>query len=216
MPDTGIKLLFSASDDGTVRVWDLRTNACVRVLEGHVAQVQSLQVITIDETHHHSQSDENNNNQQQNVNQVQQRTPGAPYPGLVTANQVPVGGPRFNMVPPAQQQNAAPLIDLGLSSTAKPLLITAALDSTLKMWDVEAGRSTKTLFGHVQGVWDVAVDKLRIASGSHDGTIKIWDREAAKCLHTLVGHRGAVTAVRMTDDKIISGECITVCHLWLA
>ena len=46
-----IKLLFSASDDHTVRVWDLRTNTCVRVLHSHVAQVQSLQVMTVDIAH---------------------------------------------------------------------------------------------------------------------------------------------------------------------
>ena len=45
-----IKLLFSASDDGTVRVWDLNTSQCVRILEGHVAQVQRLCVVTRDDT----------------------------------------------------------------------------------------------------------------------------------------------------------------------
>jgi F-box/WD-40 domain protein MET30 len=44
-----IKLLFSASDDGTVKVWDLMTRQCVRTLEGHVAQVQCLKVLSIDE-----------------------------------------------------------------------------------------------------------------------------------------------------------------------
>lgn len=44
-----VKLLFSTSDDGTLKVWDLLTRQCVRTLEGHVAQVQCLKVLSINE-----------------------------------------------------------------------------------------------------------------------------------------------------------------------
>jgi len=90
------------------------------------------------------------------------------------------------------------------------------------MWDVEQNISTNTMFGHVQGIWDLAADKLRIATASHDRTIKIWDTDAGKCMvsysfgfceglltavqHTLVGHRGAVLTVKMTDDRLLSGS----------
>lgn len=50
-----LRLLFSAGDDGQIRVWDLRTNNCVRVLESHVAQVQSISVGTIFSDHHAQQ-----------------------------------------------------------------------------------------------------------------------------------------------------------------
>lgn len=50
-----LRLLFSAGDDGQIRVWDLRTSTCVRVLESHVAQVQSLSVGTIFTDHHAAQ-----------------------------------------------------------------------------------------------------------------------------------------------------------------
>ena len=44
-----IKLLFSASDDCTLKVWDLVTRQCVRTFEGHVAQVQCLKILSIDD-----------------------------------------------------------------------------------------------------------------------------------------------------------------------
>lgn len=55
---------------------------------------------------------------------------------------------------------------------------------------MEQGTCKRTLFGHVQGVWDMGMDKLRIVSASHDRTIKIWEREpsggansgSSKCL----------------------------------
>jgi len=50
-PDSSLKLLFSSSDDGTIRVWDLNQMICLRVLEGHVAQVQALQILTVPIAH---------------------------------------------------------------------------------------------------------------------------------------------------------------------
>jgi len=88
----------------------------------------------------------------------------------------------------------------------RPVLLSGSLDNTLKVWDVRTGRCLRTLFGHVEGVWALDVDKLRIASASHDRTIKIWDRETALCQNTLVGHKGAVTCVALGDDKIVSGS----------
>ena len=64
----------------------------------------------------------------------------------------------------------------------------------------------ETMFGHIEGVWDVDMDKLRIVSASHDRTIKLWDRSSGRCLHTLVGHRGAVTSIALGDDKVSLGH----------
>ncbi len=47
------------------------------------------------------------------------------------------------------------------------LLVSAGLDNLIKVWDVETGKEKRTLFGHIEGVWTVDVDPLRLASGSH-------------------------------------------------
>nr|CDI55889.1 related to MET30-involved in regulation of sulfur assimilation genes and cell cycle progression [Melanopsichium pennsylvanicum 4] len=96
----------------------------------------------------------------------------------------------------------------------RPVLISGSLDNTLKIWDVRTGRCVRTLFGHVEGVWSLDVDKLRIASASHDRTIKIWDRDTGFCQNTLVGHKGAVTCVSLSDDKIVSGSDDGDLRLW--
>ena len=59
---------------------------------------------------------------------------------------------------------------------------------------------------HIEGVWGVDADALRIASASHDRTVKVWDRDAGTCVQTLVGHRGAVTSLQLSDDMIVSGS----------
>ena len=55
----------------------------------------------------------------------------------------------------------------------KPVLISGSLDNTIKVWDLASGKCQQTLFGHIEGVWAVASDKLRLVSGSHDRTIKV-------------------------------------------
>lgn len=49
----------------------------------------------------------------------------------------------------------------------RALLMSGSLDGTIKIWDVDTGLEEKTLFGHIEGVWGVDVDALRIASASH-------------------------------------------------
>ena len=65
-----------------------------------------------------------------------------------------------------------------LSSTATPrskapVLISGSLDNTIKVWDIETGKAVKTFFGHIEGVWGVAADKMRLVSASHDRTVKV-------------------------------------------
>lgn len=101
---------------------------------------------------------------------------------------------------PAPDPSTLPFIDFGNSPA--PLLVSGSLDNTIKVWNVEEGTCARTMFGHIEGVWAVDMDKLRIVSASHDRTIKVWDRNGGKCLHTLVGHRGAVTSIGLGDDKV--------------
>lgn len=92
------------------------------------------------------------------------------------------------------------------SKCKRPVLVSGSLDNTLKLWDVRTGQCFRTLFGHVEGVWGVDVDTLRIVSASHDRTVKVWDRDTAQCQNTLVGHRAAVTCIALDDDKVVSGS----------
>lgn len=138
------KMIFSASDDGTIRLWDLSTRACVRQFEGHVGQVQSIQVIMADE--------------------VEETAAAQDQEPEVEADDS-TGEASENPTPPTRLTPA--LVD------TKPLLISGSLDNTIRVWDVESGKKRMTLFGHIEGVWAIASDKLRLVSASHDKTIKV-------------------------------------------
>lgn len=54
-------------------------------------------------------------------------------------------------------------------------LVTAALDDTVRIWDMNAGRCIGLLEGHTASVRVLQVEKSIVATGSVDATIRLWD-----------------------------------------
>ncbi|KAJ2917651.1 hypothetical protein MD484_g2785, partial [Candolleomyces efflorescens] len=173
------KMLFSASDDGTIKLWDLTLRSCVRVFTGHVGQVQSMRLLVEEEC---GESD-----------------------AMDTS-------PDAAALPEASSSTST--LEVVAPNRKKPVLVSGSLDNTIRLWDIETGTVTKTLFGHIEGVWGVACDKLRLVSASHDRTIKVWNRENGKCTATLVGHQAAVSCIALGEDKIISGSDDNDVKVW--
>jgi len=254
----------------TIRVWDLYARECVRVLSGHVAQVQSLRVITLDD--HTAAGFPSSTLAGPSLSQDNGPAPTFHFatslaPSTSTAATTSIGVPltdvlghsRYQVVPgnayegffdtpdtsscsaprpalvnaaastarppapanflaaaarPTPDATTLPRVNFGLETGNKPLVVSASLDNTIKVWDVEGGVCARTMFGHIEGVWDVDVDKLRIISGSHDRTLKIWDKDSGRCLHTLVGHTSAVTAVSLQDQYAITGSDDATVRIW--
>jgi F-box/WD-40 domain protein MET30 len=104
-------------------------------------------------------------------------------------------------------------------------MLTGALDSTIRLWDVHSpavspavdaanpiqkppttNACLRTYFGHVEGIWALAADHLRMVSGSEDRTVKIWDPRSGKCERTWTGHAGPVTCIGLSDSRLVSGS----------
>ncbi|KAG6376050.1 WD40 repeat-like protein [Boletus reticuloceps] len=213
--ETG-KMLFSASDDGTIRLWDLAQRTCVRQFTGHVGQVQSLRTLDVD-----VESDEDDNllpsdgaeNSSSDVVQFCRGSTPADVCTVVT-HDTKKSNETMDDKWSANRTASNSTSSVTGKPAKKPVLISGSLDNTIKVWDVETGKATRTLFGHIEGVWAVACDKLRLVSGSHDRTIKVWNREEGRCTTTLFGHRGAVTCIGLGEDKIVSGSDDCDVRIW--
>jgi len=168
------KMLFSASDDGTINLWDLNTRTCVRQFVGHMGQVQSMKLLLADE-HDEDDSDEEEERERE-------KTPSSPpdthydtYPFPYTYHQYHqmLLQQQQQQQQNLQRQQQRPAKNLLVPKRKKPVLVSGSLDNTIKLWDIETGKAIRTYFGHIEGVWAVASDRMRLVSGSHDRTIKV-------------------------------------------
>lgn len=105
-------------------------------------------------------------------------------------------------------------------------LLTASLDGTARLWDVESGKQIQRLFGHNWWVWSAsfrreqdaqgqAVDEKRIVTTGQDGTAIVWSDETGQWTDDTQirqgipfrGHKGPVFCARFTPDgrHVVSG-----------
>jgi F-box and WD-40 domain protein MET30 len=192
--DTASRTVFTASDDCTVKLWDLDTKRCIKLFEGHVGQVQQVLPLppefeTEDEEvegdgKHHSDDESES--------------------GL--ALDVPIAGYDYALRSPSRTRPKRPAFDFPHSRPQPPkYMLTSALDSTIRLWEVASGKCIRTFFGHVEGVWALAADTLRIVSGAEDRMVKVWDPRTGKCVRTFTGHAGPVTCLDLGDSRMCTG-----------
>ncbi|MCV6638501.1 hypothetical protein [Candidatus Albibeggiatoa sp. nov. NOAA] len=69
-------------------------------------------------------------------------------------------------------------------------------DSTVRLWDLETGKSIKIFEGHKRRVHALAFhpDGQRLASGSEDNTIRIWNIQSKQQETLIKKHKAKVTA----------------------
>lgn len=59
-------------------------------------------------------------------------------------------------------------------------MVTASLDDTVKVWDLQAGRCLGLLEGHTASVRALQVEDNICATGSMDATVRLWDLSRAR------------------------------------
>lgn len=190
--DTSSRTVFSASDDCTVRLWDLDTKNCIRVFHGHVGQVQ--QVIPLPREFEFEEHDADCDND--NISTAS----GDAGPASLQAS---LGLDSNSSC--AQSSPFGPSFEDGRPVPPR-YMVTSALDSTIRLWETTTGRCLRTFFGHLEGVWALGADTLRLISGAEDRMVKMWDPRTGKSERTFTGHTGPVTCVGLGDSRFATGS----------
>lgn len=182
--DSASRTVLSASDDLTLRLWDLDTRTCLQVFKGHIGQVQ--QVVPLP---HDFEVDEKDIaeffNEGENEDIVSR-----------LLSEMEAFDSAKNLTPPSSPGRAHP----------PRYILSSGLDGMIKLWDVHKGKCLRSFFGHVEGVWALAADSLRMVSGAEDRMVKVWDTRTGRCEKTFTGHAAAVTCIGLTDSSICTGS----------
>ncbi|KAL2213145.1 WD40 repeat-like protein [Sarocladium strictum] len=185
--DSPSRTVFSASDDLTIKLWDLDSKLCIKTFTGHVGQVQQVLLMPED-----FESEEMPNLDNADTASVHSGRSASPAAIEAPVHDRTTYGPGFG------------------SDDSRPLppryMLTGGLDNTIRLWDVATGKCVRSMFGHVEGVWGLAGDTLRVVSGANDSMTKIWEPRTGKCERSFTGHTGPVTCVGLSDSRMASGS----------
>ena len=190
--DVASRTLLSASDDLTVKLWDLDTQTCIKTFEGHVGQVQ--QVLPLPDDF------EFEDEKTQEADTVSVASNRSNTPALCSS--------LSSLSDSTVDEERAAYGPLFTENPERPLpprfMLTGSLDNTMRLWSTATGRTLQHYFGHVEGIWGLAGNTLRFVTGANDATVKIWE-PSGKCSRTFTGHAGPVTCVGLSDSRMASG-----------
>jgi serine/threonine protein kinase len=229
-PDGGRAV--SASDDQTLRCWDLQTGSTKQVLRGHTGAVTGV-AVTPDGRHAISASDDHTvriwdlqtglaqvlTGHTDDVDSVAMLPDGHRFISGSYDGELRIwdweNGQTVSQFGP--HTHAMMFYSLAVTPDGRRA-ITGLTDGTLRVWDLGTGQTVSVLTGHTALVDCVALtpDGHRAISGSWDFTLRLWDLKTFQTLLTLKGHTGAITdvAVLPTGGRAISASYDQTLRVW--
>jgi len=179
----------AASEDRTLRLWDLESGQTIRTLEGHTGSVSAVAVAPDGRRAVSASKDKTLRLWDLGTGQTLRTLEG--HTDWVSAVAMTPDGRRA---------------------------VSASEDQTLRVWDLEGGQTIETLEGHTNWIRAVVVtpDGRRAVSASDDRTLRLWDLGTGQTIRTLEGHTGSVSAVAVMTDgrRAVSGSADRTLRLW--
>ena len=190
--DGNQRYLLSASEDGTVRVWDRQGGQLSHMLKHRTLGSRSVSL---------------------NYDGTIAASGGAD--GMLYLWDV-AGAERIHAF---WGERGPALTAVALSGDGR-LAVSGSREHGVSAWDVDGRKWLRRLDGHSERVTSVALsaDGSRAASGSDDCTVRIWNLSAGTLERTLEGHTSPVNAVALSADGqwVLSGSSDRTLKLWAA
>jgi len=188
--------LISASDDKTVRLWDIASGKTTRILRGQIGLGNEGKIFAA------TLSPDNR----------WLALGGWFNEDVIRLIDLPSG-----KVLRLLKGHTNVISDLAFSANGR-FLLSGSGDTTARIWDVASGESLHTLTDHQNDIYAVAFssDGRKVVTGSGDHTLKLWDRATGKLLSDMTEHTDKVKSVAFTPDGryLLSGSRDQTILLW--
>ncbi|XP_076663774.1 notchless protein homolog 1 [Andrena cerasifolii] len=218
----GSGLIYSASQDRTVKVWRAEDGILCRTLEGHAHWVNTL-ALNVDYVLRTGpfHLGKNENETETSVEYAKKQYESVGEEILVSGSDdftLYLWKPEKEKKSIARMTGHQQLINDVKFSPNGRVIASASFDKSIKLWESSTGTYIASLRGHVQAVYSIAwsADSRLLASGSADSTLKVWSMKTKKLCQDLPGHSDEVYAVDWSPDglRVASGGKDKVLRLW--
>ncbi|NEP55127.1 MAG: WD40 repeat domain-containing protein, partial [Moorea sp. SIO3C2] len=192
------KLVISASNDHTLKVWDLDSGTELFTLIGHTNRVNSVAIMPDGQQALSASSDGT-----LKIWDLKQ--------GKLLQDLDSVGIPTDKTLSWPGNLNEG-ITAAAVTPDGTKAICALSEEKTLKIWDIERNRELHIIKGNTDWTNAIAVtpDGKRAisAADSFEKTLKVWDLESGQELFTLSGHKAAIWSVAVTPDgkKAISAS----------
>ncbi|KAF7506453.1 hypothetical protein GJ744_011703 [Endocarpon pusillum] len=207
--------LASASEDKTIKIWDMRSGTCLQTLKGHSYSVNSV-AFSHDSAQLASASEDKTikiwdmrsgtclqtlKGHSYSVNSVAFSHDSAQLASASRDSTIKIWDAYSGICLQTLEGYSYSVNSVAFSHDSAQLA-SASIDNTIKIWDTYSNICLQTLKGHSYLIYSVAFsyNSAQLASASWDSTIKIWDIRSGTCLQTLKGHSGSVKSVAFSHD----------------
>ena len=184
------RLLASASDDQTVRLWDVATGELLQTLKGHNSGVWWI-AFSHDSRLIVSASDDKT---------------------------IRLWDAATGELLQTLKGHSSGVCSVAFSHDSR-LLASASWDRTVRLWDATTGKLQQMLKGHSNDVQSVVFshDSRLLASASEDKTVRLWDATTGELLQTLKGHNSGLWSVAFSHNSklLASASDDKTIRLWI-
>ncbi|KAK5663992.1 hypothetical protein OQA88_205 [Cercophora sp. LCS_1] len=206
-------ILVSGGCDRDVRVWDLRTGACLHTLRGHTSTVRCLKMSDANTAISGSRDTtlrvwDIRTGHCKNVLVGHQasvrcleikgdRVVSGSYDTTAKVWSISEGRCLFTL-----QGHYSQIYAIAFDGYR---VATGSLDTSVRIWNANTGECQAVLQGHTSLVGQLQMRGGTLVTGGSDGSVRVWSLERFCPIHRLAAHDNSVTSLQFDDTRVVSG-----------
>ncbi|KEY69414.1 hypothetical protein S7711_05728 [Stachybotrys chartarum IBT 7711] len=214
--------LVSGGCDRDVRVWDLKTGACLHTLRGHTSTVRCLKIADSNTAISGSRDTtlriwDIKTGMCKNVLVGHQSSVRC----LEIHGDIVVSGSydTFARVWSISEGRCLQTLQGHFSQIYAiafdgKRVVTGSLDTNVRIWDPMSGECLAILQGHTSLVGQLQMRGDTLVTGGSDGSVRVWSLEKMCPIHRLAAHDNSVTSLQFDDTRVVSGGSDGRVKIW--